>query len=89
LLLVDEPMAGLNPEEAVQIGKLIKAIARSGVTVLVIEHVVHNLVKIADRMVGLDGGLIVAEGTPAEVTSNAHIIEAYLGSKWRERHASS
>jgi branched-chain amino acid transport system permease protein len=89
LLLVDEPMAGLNPEEALQIGHLIKAIARSGVTVLVIEHVVHNLVKIADRMVGIDGGLKVAEGTPAEVTSNAHIIEAYLGSKWRERHASS
>lgn len=87
LLLVDEPMAGLNPEEADQIGHLIKAIAKSGVTVLVIEHVVQNLVRIADWMVGLDGGVMVAEGTPAEVTSNAHIIEAYLGSKWRERHA--
>ena len=87
LLLVDEPMAGLNPEEADQIGDLIKAIAERGVTVLVIEHVVQNLVKIADVMVGLDGGLKVAEGTPEEVTSDAHIIEAYLGSKWRERHA--
>ncbi|MEJ2718609.1 MAG: branched-chain amino acid ABC transporter ATP-binding protein/permease [Deltaproteobacteria bacterium] len=87
LLLVDEPMAGLNPEEADQIGYLVKAIAESGVTVLVIEHVVQNLVKIADFMVGLDGGLKVAEGTPEEVTSDAHIIEAYLGSKWRERHA--
>ena len=87
LLLVDEPMAGLNPEEAHQIGLLIKAVAESGITVLVIEHVVHNLVKIADWMVGLDGGLKVAEGTPEAVTSDAHIIEAYLGPKWRERHA--
>jgi len=87
LLLIDEPMAGLNPEEANQIGEIIKAIAKSGITVIVIEHVVQSLVKIADRMVGLDEGRRVAEGTPEEVTSNPHIIEAYLGAKWRERYA--
>ncbi len=87
LLLVDEPMAGLNPEEANHIGVIIKAIAKSGITVIVIEHVVQSLVKIADRMVGLDEGRKVAEGTPEEVTSNPHIIEAYLGAKWRERYA--
>jgi ABC-type branched-subunit amino acid transport system ATPase component/ABC-type branched-subunit amino acid transport system permease subunit len=87
LLLVDEPMAGLNPEEADHIGVIIKAIAKSGITVIVIEHVVQSLVKIADRMVGLDEGRKVAEGTPEEVTSNPHIIEAYLGAKWRERYA--
>ena len=53
LLLVDEPMAGLNPEEANRIGEIIKAIAESGITVIIIEHVVQSLVKIAD----LDGGL--------------------------------
>jgi branched-chain amino acid transport system permease protein len=87
LLLVDEPMAGLNPEEANRIGEIIIAIARSGITVMVIEHVVQNLVKISDYMVGLDEGRKVAEGTPEEVTSNPRIIEAYLGVKWRERYA--
>jgi branched-chain amino acid transport system permease protein len=87
LLLVDEPMAGLNIEETDRIGQIIKAIAESGITVIVIEHVVQSLVKIADVMVGLDGGRKVAEGTPEEVTSNPRIIEAYLGAKWRERYA--
>ena len=87
LLLVDEPMAGLNIEETDRIGQIIKGIAESGVTVIVIEHVVQSLVKIADLMVGLDEGRKVAEGTPEEVTSNPHIIEAYLGAKWRERYA--
>ena len=87
LLLVDEPMAGLNPEETDRIGLILKAIAKTGVTVIVIEHVVQTLVKITDRMVGLDQGQKVAEGTPQEVTSNPHMIEAYLGNKWRERYA--
>jgi len=87
VLLVDEPMAGLNPEENDRIGEILKAISRSGVTVIVIEHVVQSLVKIADTMTGLDEGRKVAEGTPGEVISNPHIIEAYLGAKWRDRYA--
>jgi branched-chain amino acid transport system permease protein len=87
LLLVDEPMAGLNIEETDRIGQIIKGIADGGVTVIVIEHVVQSLVKIADLMVGLDEGRKVAEGTPEEVTSNPHIIEAYVGAKWRDRYA--
>ena len=82
-------MAGLNPEEANRIGEIITVIGKSGITVIVIEHVVHSLVKIADWMVGLDDGRKVAEGSPQEVISNPHIIEAYLGAKWRERHARS
>ena len=87
LLLVDEPMAGLNPEESNRIGQIIKAIAQSGITVVVIEHVVQSLVKIADQMIGLDGGYKIAEGTPEVVTTNPQIIEAYLGVKWMERYA--
>lgn len=87
VLLVDEPMAGLNPEENDRIGEILKAISRSGVTVIVIEHVVQSLVKIADMMTGLVEGRKVAEGTPGEVISDPHIIEAYLGTKWRDRYA--
>jgi branched-chain amino acid transport system permease protein len=87
LLLVDEPMAGLNPEESNKIGQIIKTIAQGGITVVVIEHVVQSLVKIADQMIGLDGGCKIAEGTPEVVTTNPRIIEAYLGAKWTERYA--
>lgn len=89
LLLLDEPMSGLNPEEAVQIGEIIKSIAASGITVIVIEHVVQALVKIADSMVGLVEGQKITEGSPEEVISNSQIIEAYLGAKWRERYVKS
>jgi branched-chain amino acid transport system permease protein len=86
LLLLDEPMSGLNPEETVQIGEIIKSIAASGITVIVIEHVVQRLIKIADFMVGLVEGQKVAEGSPEQVISNVQIIEAYLGAKWRKRY---
>jgi branched-chain amino acid transport system ATP-binding protein len=66
---------------------MIKVIAKSGITVMVIEHVVQSLLKVADLMIGLDEGRKVAEGTPAEVTSNPYIIEAYLGTKWKTRYA--
>lgn len=87
LLLIDEPMAGMNPEESEHIGEMIKGIAASGITVIVIEHVVQSLVKIADRMAGLDEGRKIVEGLPGEVIANPHIIEAYLGEKWRKRYA--
>ncbi len=87
LLLLDEPMAGLNPEETHRIGEMIKTIAKAGITVILIEHVVQSLLKVADFMVGLDGGRKVAEGTPEAVTSDPHMIEAYLGSKWKTRYA--
>jgi len=89
LLLLDEPMSGLNPEETVRIGEIIRGFANSGITIIVIEHVVQSLVKIADLMVGLDEGCKITEGKPEEVISNSHMIEAYLGAKWRERYVKS
>lgn len=89
LLLLDEPMSGLNPEENEQIGGMIREIANSGVTVVVIEHVVQTLVKISDQLIGLDEGCKLTEGNPQEVICNPDIIEAYLGTKWRERYATN
>jgi branched-chain amino acid transport system ATP-binding protein len=86
LLLIDEPMAGLNSEEADHLGEMIKGIAASGVTIVVIEHNVHSLLRIVDYMIGLDDGKRVAEGLPQEVVNNPQIIKAYLGSRWKEEH---
>ena len=87
LLLLDEPMSGLNFEETDRIGAIIRGIAESGITVVVIEHVVQSLVKIADVLVALDHGKKVAEGNPEEVIAHGEVIEAYLGAKWRKRYA--
>jgi ABC-type branched-subunit amino acid transport system ATPase component/ABC-type branched-subunit amino acid transport system permease subunit len=88
LFLIDEPMAGLNTEEADRLGEIIKGIAASGVTVIVIEHNIHSLLKIVDWMIGLENGEPVTEGLPEKVINDPRIIEAYLGARWKEvQHA--
>ena len=79
LLLLDEPAAGLNPTEAHEIDGLIRELARSGMAVLLVEHNMRLVMEVSDRVLVLDGGARLAEGTPAEVASNPRVIEAYLG----------
>ncbi len=81
LLMLDEPAAGLNHVETERLGQLIREIAAAGTTVLLIEHDMRLVMKIADRMVVLDFGAKIAEGTPVEIEKNPEVIEAYLGGR--------
>ena len=79
LLLLDEPAAGLNDGETAELALLLRAIRDSGVTLLVVEHNMSLVMGVADEVIVLDAGAVVARGTPAEIQRNPRVIEAYIG----------
>ncbi len=79
LLLLDEVLAGLNPTEVAEMIEIVRQIRAQGITILIIEHVMQALMNLSDRVIVLNYGEQIAEGTPSEIASHPRVIEAYLG----------
>ena len=82
LLLLDEVMAGLNPTELVAMIDLVRRLHAEGLTLIVIEHIMAAMMRLAQRIVMLHHGEKIAEGTPHEITSDRRVIDAYLGEEF-------
>jgi branched-chain amino acid transport system ATP-binding protein len=79
IILLDEPFAGMNHDETMKAVRMVKSLRDRGLTVLLVEHDMLAVMRISDRIVVLNFGAKIAEGTPTEIQSNAQVIEAYLG----------
>lgn len=81
VLLLDEVMAGLNPADSVKVIELVRQIRETGVTIIIIEHVMKAIMALSDRIYVLNQGIMIATGSPNSVTRNPEVIKSYLGEK--------
>ena len=86
LLLLDEPVSGMNPAETAAFMRKLAEIRALGITVLLVEHDMRMVMGVSDRVVCLNQGRIVAEGTPEEIQRNPDVIRAYLGERYARAH---
>lgn len=84
LLLLDEPFAGMDPEETAAAVEMVRRIRDNGVTVMLVEHDMHAVMQISDRIAVINFGKKIAEGTPAEIQNNQEVVDAYLGKEDEE-----
>jgi branched-chain amino acid transport system ATP-binding protein len=82
LVLLDEPIAGMNPHETLEVMAFIRRVRDGGITVLLVEHNMKVIMEICERIVVLNYGAKIAEGTPAEISRNPEVIKAYLGREY-------
>ena len=79
ILLLDEPLAGVNPKLAEEILQIILNLSEKGISILMVEHNIEAVMKISERIVVLAEGSLIADGNPNEIRTDRNVIEAYLG----------
>jgi branched-chain amino acid transport system permease protein len=87
LLLLDETLAGLGSGEVEEVIAVVRKLAAQGITIVIIEHTMQAMVRLVDRFVVLNEGMLLAEGLPQDITRDTAVIDAYLGKRWRTANA--